>query len=90
MLISRPIIHSDRSGNSWADKVRGVRAITFSTGTDEAVTLQKTPVMEESAAPVVKASSLPNPVEGMFCLLHSRPISKLHLFFINCLEYYYF
>ncbi|XP_059161498.1 S phase cyclin A-associated protein in the endoplasmic reticulum-like isoform X2 [Physella acuta] len=52
-----------QSGNSWADKVRGVRAITFSTGADEAVTLQKTPVMEESAAPVVKASSLPNPVE---------------------------
>ncbi|KAK7009489.1 S phase cyclin A-associated protein in the endoplasmic reticulum-like isoform X1 [Biomphalaria glabrata] len=25
-----PILHSEKSGNSWADKVKGVRAITFS------------------------------------------------------------
>ncbi|KAK3743773.1 hypothetical protein RRG08_043505 [Elysia crispata] len=60
----QPIIGLDRSGNSWADKVRGVRAINFSAGhpgSGEPVTPTKQTVQAMPSLP--KPKSDPEPLE---------------------------
>ncbi|CAL1531856.1 unnamed protein product [Lymnaea stagnalis] len=68
------VTHNEKSGNSWADKVRGARAITFSSinkGAGEAVNTHRSLPDEQRELMAGQPSSFPFPMEGKLIIVNS-------------------